>query len=92
MSNLTNRWICSHGPEARERENRDRYNLVELSTSPYERGRPSGIKGARRLRLDPDKVEVSELSGAGSTETAWRVRVEGRALSSRGYFRLEPVS
>jgi hypothetical protein len=43
-----------------------------------ERGRPLGIKGPRCLRLDPDNVKVSE-SGAGSTETAERVRVgEGR--------------
>src|ERR1700732_1949136 len=55
------------------------------------------LKGARRLRLDPDNVEVSE-SGAGSTETAGRVRVgEGRVGDRpqdfwvRRYFRLETV-
>ena len=43
-----------------------------------ERGWPSGIKGARRLRLDPDNVEVSE-SGAGSTETASNSRGGGKS-------------
>jgi hypothetical protein len=39
-----------------------------------ERGRPSGIKEALCLRLDPDNVEVSEAA-SGSTETVERVRV-----------------
>jgi plasmid stabilization system protein ParE len=61
-----NTGICSQGSEGRGRENHGRYNLVELSTSSYhartrrnsQRGRPSGIKGARRLRMDADYVAL----------------------------------
>jgi hypothetical protein len=41
-------------------------------------GWPPGIEGTGRLPVDADNVEISE-SGAGSAETAGRVRVgEGR--------------
>jgi hypothetical protein len=49
-------------------------------------------RNALKAYLDEKGFKTAMIDeGVGSTETAGRVRVGGRALGSRGYFRLEPV-